>query len=61
MGRSVSDVELLTKVVFETVKAQELGKFEEVRSAGYENVKLRKKLRFGYYLTGEPLLRYTSY
>ncbi|GAA5981758.1 hypothetical protein JCM5350_005719, partial [Sporobolomyces pararoseus] len=51
MGRSVSDVELLTKVIFETVKAQELGKFEEVRSAGYENVKLRKKLRFGYYLT----------
>ncbi|GAA5966667.1 hypothetical protein JCM3765_007267 [Sporobolomyces pararoseus] len=51
MGRSVSDVELLTKVIFETIKAQELGKFEEVRSAGYANVKLRKKLKFGYYLT----------
>ncbi|GAA6020979.1 hypothetical protein JCM11491_001574 [Sporobolomyces phaffii] len=51
MGRSVDDVELLTRVVFETVKAQELGKFEEVRSAGYDPVKLRDKLRFGYYLT----------
>lgn len=51
MGRSVQDVELLTRVVFERVKAQELGKVEEVRSAGYEKVELRKKLRFGYYLT----------
>lgn len=55
MGRSVEDVELLTKVVFERVKAQELGRFEEVRTSGYQSVTLNKKLRFGYYLTGsEP-------
>ncbi|GAA5904507.1 uncharacterized protein JCM6883_006515 [Sporobolomyces salmoneus] len=51
MGRSVEDVELLTKVVFERVKAEGLGKFEEVRSAGYQQVELQKKLKFGYYLT----------
>jgi len=52
MGRSVEDVELLTKVIFEKVKQDELGRFEEVRSSGYREVKLRDKLRFGYYLTG---------
>ena len=55
MGRSVDDVALLTRIVFDKVKDLELGKFEEVRSAGYETVELRKKLKFGYYLTGEFL------
>ena len=53
MGRSVEDVELLTKVIFERVQQEELGRFEEVRSSGYREVKLREKLRFGYYLTGQ--------
>jgi hypothetical protein len=55
MGRSVDDVYLATKLIFEYTKAQELGRFEEVRSAGYQKVELKKKLRFGYYLTGEFL------
>ncbi|GAA6062135.1 hypothetical protein JCM10212_003170 [Sporobolomyces blumeae] len=51
MGRSVEDVEIMTRAVFDKVKQDRLGLSEEVQSGGYKDVKLNDKLKFGYYLT----------
>jgi Asp-tRNA(Asn)/Glu-tRNA(Gln) amidotransferase A subunit family amidase len=51
MGRSVADLELVTRVVTDASIA--LSRTEALVPLAYRDVALPNKLRFGYYLTGE--------
>lgn len=53
MGRSVADVELIHRVLFDA--SPKVAETSAVVPLAYREVKLPSKLRFGYFLTGSPL------
>lgn len=53
MGRSVADLEIATRVVVDASVSRE-AQMEGLLPLQYREVKLPEKLKFGYYLTGEP-------